>query len=300
MMKSLKRIFFPFVACTSLMLGLTMCTENTPDLSDVAIFVTPGASEKVEMLSGDKYRYEVDMSTIHDYVASLKVVSFDRLHGETVCFEETYSSPTVKRSVVYEAPETDRETLEVELRFIVTDNLGNKNEVNRKVRVVGRMVALPEKTGIVLYGPQSGMPDALSLADVSRPFCLADAPDPDLADIHVVAPADFSTVDWRSNTEAKFVRVNTFNYVEATPTGINQVYRSSVPQDVVADLHTNDIIIVGHGSEADGVFRIVNILRDFGGVSCMELSYKGIAHTDTPEKPETPDNPEPNPDESDS
>ena len=73
-----------------------------------------------------------------------------------------------------------------------------------------------------------------------------------------------------------------------------------VPQDVVADLQTNDIIIVGHGSEADGVFRIVNILRDFGGVSCMELSYKGIAHTDTPDKPETPDNPELNPDESDS
>lgn len=276
---------------------LTMCTENTPDLSDVAIFVSPGASEKVEMLSGDKYRYEVDMSTIHEYVASLKVVSFDRLHGETVCFEEKYNAPTVKCSVVYEAPETDRETLEVELKFIVTDNLGNRNEVIRKVRVVGRMVALPEKTGIVLYGPQSGMPDALSLADVSRPFCLADAPDPDLADIYVEAPADFSAVGWRSNTEAKFVRVNTFNYVEATPTSITQVYQSSVPRDIVSALQINDIIIVGHGSEADGVFRVVSILRDFGGVSCMELSYKGIEHT---EKPETPDNPEPNPEESDS
>lgn len=110
------------------MLVLTMCTENTPDLSDVAIFVTPGASEKVEMLSGDKYRYEVDMSTIHEHVASLKVVSFDRLHGETVCFEEKYNAQTVKCSVVYEAPETDRETLEIELRFIVADNLGNKTK----------------------------------------------------------------------------------------------------------------------------------------------------------------------------
>lgn len=276
---------------------LTMCTEETPELSDVAIFVKPGASEKVEMLSGDKFRYEVEISTPHDYVASLKVVSFDRLHGEKVYFEEKYNSSKVECSVIYEAPESDRETLDVELRFIACDNLGNKNEVTRKVRVVGRMYALPEKTGIVLYGPGSGMADALSLADVSRPFCLADAPDPDIADIFVEAPADFSTVGWRSNTEAKFIRVNTFNYVEATPSSINQVYLSSVPQDAVADLQTNDIIIVGHGRQADGVFRIVNILRDSGGVSCMEMSYKGIEHTQEPDKPETPEDPEPTPDD---
>ena len=163
------------------------------------------------------------------------------------------------------------------LRFRATDNLGNEAKVTRTVNIKNKMVSLTEKTGIVLYDPATGMPDAISLADVSQPFNLADSPDPESADIYIEADVDFSPITWRSNTQAKFIRNNTFNYVEATASSINSVYRSSVREDRIADIAVNDIIIIGHGDAADGVFQVKNILRGDSHPHCIQLSYKGIS-----------------------
>ena len=256
---------------------LTMCAENTPDLSDVAILVSPGADTPVTLSSGDKTQYTLEISTIHDYVASLKITSFDRQHGETLYLDADFDKHNFTYTFTYTAPEIDRETMEVTLRFRATDNLGNEAKVTRTVNIKNKMVSLTEKTGIVLYDPATGMPDAISLADVSQPFNLADSPDPESADIYIEADVDFSPITWRSNTQAKFIRNNTFNYVEATASSINSVYRSSVREDRIADIAVNDIIIIGHGDAADGVFQVKNILRGDSHPHCIQLSYKGIS-----------------------
>ncbi len=272
-MNRLNRITFGTLAA----MLLTMCAEHTPDLSDVAILVTPGADTPVTLSSGDKAQYSLEISTIHDYVASLKITSFDRQHGETVCLDADFNKHNFTYTFTYTAPEIDRETLEVTLRFNVTDNLGNRAEATRTVTIKNKMLSLQEKTGIVLYAPASGMPDALSLADVSQPFVLADSPFPESADIYLDADTDFSPITWRSNTQAKFIRNNTFNYVEATAASINSVYRSSVREDKITDIRINDIIIVGHGDDADGVFQVKNIIRNSHTPDCIQMNYKGIS-----------------------
>lgn len=285
---------FQVLFCASLLPLLTMCTEHTPELSDVVIFVEPRESVKVEMNSGDKYKYEVSLSTIHDYVSSLKITSFDPINGQKVCLDKTFDKKKVEYAFIYEAPQTDRENLTVDLRFTVADNLGNKAEIGRTVYVVSRMVAIPEKTGIVLYQSGTNRPDALSFDDVSRPFCLTASPNPELADLFMSTGEGSATAAWNSNTKAKFVRNNSFNYVEATAKSINQVFQNSVPTDFVDDIRLNDIIIVGHKTEADGVFLVVNAQRNpDGSVLSIQMNYKGIQRSaDNDDVKEDEDGPE--------
>lgn len=256
------------------------CTDDTPELSDVVIFVTPAQDVPVSLSSGDKYRYDLEMSTIHDYVANFSIKSFDNRFGNITHIDTVCNQKNINYSFLYTAPELDRDSIDVELKFRVADNLGNNVEISRTVHVKNKLISITEKTGIVLYNPHIGLPDALSLDDVSQPFILAGSPDSLSADIYIESDIDFTSVSWKSKTKAKFIRNNTFNYVEATADRINSVYQSSIRQDRISDLRSNDIIIVGHGDRAQGVFHVRNIIRSntVGNVACMQLSFKGIKH----------------------
>lgn len=275
-MKSIKPSLLAL--CTSL--AFTACTDDTPDLSDVVIFVTPAQDVPVSVSSGDKYRYDLEMSTIHDYVANFSIKSFDNQFGNITYIDSVCNQKKLNYSFLYTAPELDRDSIDVELTFYVADNLGNNVEVSRKIHVKNKLITITEKTGIVLYNPHIGMPDALSFDDVSQPFILAESPDSLSADIYIESDTDFTSISWKSMTKAKFIRNNTFNYVEATADRINSVYQSSVRQDLINDIQANDIIIVGHGDKAQGVFFVRNIIRSnaVGNVACMQLSFKGIKH----------------------
>lgn len=257
------------------------CVDDEPKLSDIAMYITPGADTEVTLASGEKERYEMKISTIHDYVASLKISSFDKYNGEIVWQDTKLTEKAVECQFVFTAPEIPSESAEVTLTFTATDNFGHVTTVKRLITVTNRMVSLPEKSGIVLYPEGSGMPDAIALADVARPFCLADSPTPEDADIYMTADEGFSNIAWHSNTKLKFLRNNTFNYVEATAQSISAVYASSTREDMVTNLQVNDIIIVGHGSMAEGVFMVTNILHGQGVPDCVQLSYKGIGREST-------------------
>lgn len=270
-----------FLGCAGVALLLTGCNEDDKSLSDIALFIKPEKGINVEISSGEKQRYEVEISTIYDYVASLTVTSFDRQYGEITLLSEDYNTKKVSTTVIYTAPQFSSENNEVSLTFIATDNKGNVAKVERTLTVNTRLVALPEKTGIVLYSPFSGMPDALSLSDVSRPFNLDSSPEPEIADIFLVSNEDFTSVAWQSNTKTKFIRNNTFNYTEASAISINAVYSSSVRMDLINDIQPNDVIIVGHGEIAQGVFLVTTMQSGLNGPNgyasdYMIVSYKGI------------------------
>lgn len=257
------------------------CSDDNPELSQVAIFVTPGLSTNVTLSSGEKAKYTMDISTINDYVAALKITSFDRFKGETVWVDQTFDQKHFEYNFIYTAPQFESETTQITLTFTVTDNKGNTASVKRDITVINKIVSLAERTGIVLYAPSTGLADALSLSDVARPFNLADSPAPEQADIYMVANEDFSVISWLSNTNTKFLRNNTFNYVEATAASITSVYSSSTRQDNVTDLRVNDIILVGHGMTAEGVFMVTNVIRTPGLPNCIQLNYKGIGRSAT-------------------
>lgn len=257
---------------------LNGCIDDEPKLSDIALFVSPDADTEVELASGEKAKYDLRISTIHQNVASLQITSFDRYNGEVVWVDRTMTQKQEEYQFVYTAPEIPSESTDVELTFTATDNDGHKVAIKRNVLVINKMVSLPEKSGIVLYAEGAGLPDALNLDDVARPFCLANSPSPEEADIYMTAGESFSNITWASNTKLKFLRNNTFNYAEATAQSINAVYGSSTREDILTDIKVNDIIIIGHGQSASGVFMITNVVRGQGAADCIQFSYKGIGH----------------------
>lgn len=273
-MKTIRNYIFAALAAMS----FTMCTEDTPELSDVVIFITPEATTPVTVSSGDKTEYTVEVSTSHDYVGRFAISSFDSQYGRITYLDSICNQKSFTHSFIYTAPEIDRDSIDITLTFYAADNIGNNLEVTRSLHVKNKFISIAEQTGIILYNPATGMPDALSLQDVSQPFVLADSPNPESADIYIDCDPEFTSISWKSNTMAKFIRNNTFNYVAATADNINSVYRSSVREDRINDVSINDIIIVGHSDTAEGVFQVKNILRGNGNVACMQLSFKGIKH----------------------
>lgn len=283
-------------ALSLMALSSTSCNSDAPSVSPLAIFVTPGAKEYVEISSGEKVKYDIEISTTNEYIANLTVESFDRQYGAKQLLNIEIKQQSYITSFVFTAPELNTETGEVTLTFTVTDNQGNTAQANRKITVLNRIVTVPEITGIILYSPFTGMPDALSLKDVTRPFSLDASPDPESADIYLVCDESFSSVGWRSNTKTKFIRNNSFNYAGAAASTIQSVYEGSVRYDLIDNLQINDIILVGHGETAQGVFLVTNLQKGVTGLDFMMLSYKGVGF-DLPE-PEQPTPPQEEPNQS--
>ena len=273
-MKSLIHKLFLVIALCSL---VTACDENDVELSDVVVLVTPDQETEVTLNSGEKALYKIAVTTSHDYVASLKITSFDPQNGLVTWMDMPIGKKDDKEiTFTYTAPDIDSENVVVTLTFLATDNLGNTSSVSRKVTVVSKAISVAEQTGITLFTPPTVLPDALSLSDVSRPFNLADSPTPEHADIYLEYDGGSDGIAWMSNTKTKFVRYNSFNYATATASDIASVFRTSVPTDNVRGINANDVILVGHGDMAEGVFFVVNILQGESSPYCMQLSYKGI------------------------
>ena len=255
-----------------------MCVESGPELSNVAIFVSPRPDSLVVLESGQKVRYELKISTPNDRVSQFVISSFDEENGAVMLMDSVCDADRVNYKFIYTAPEIEAENLNVELEISAKDNLGNSAEVRCPLIVKNKLVLIPEKTGITLYGSQSVKANALSFTDVSQTYNLSVSPDSLLADLYVQTDENFDKITWESNTGTKFVRVNAFNYAMATAKGINTVYQSSVRGDQVENIQTNDIILVGHGDIADGVFIVYNVIRKTGDDNDpkIQLGFKGV------------------------
>lgn len=260
------------------LLGLYSCDEDMPEESDVAVFVYPESSEEVVVSAGDKQIYKCDLYTKHSYVRQLKVRSTDPLSGETVLLDTTFTESVSSCNFVYVAPLIDRDSINVTLTFNAWDNEGNKCEVNRKLTVKSKQVLIGEKSGIVLYSSASGFPDALCFSDPSQTFSWENSADSVKADMFIETET-FENVNLRSKTIAKFVRNNSFDYAAASSLSIQAVYVGSVRVDNIDDLRINDIVLVGHGSNAEGVFRVANVIRTgTDSERCLQIAFKSVAN----------------------
>ncbi len=272
-MNRILTILFPVL----LTLMFFSCNEDEKDASDVAIFIEPGASVPVTVTSGDKFLYHIDFYTVHDYVRQLTVRSFDQYQGEVVVKDTLWTGRCDSYDFVYTAPVTDRDSLRVTLTFEVTDNAGSRSEVRRTVLIRNRQVLVPEKSGIVLWAPETGRPDAFGFDDPSKTFNLSASGDSASADLYVETDLSFSAVTVKSGSGARFVRNNSFDYAAASAVSVQTVFVSSRRDDVVDNLRVNDIILVGHGDRAEGVMRVTNIIRTGDeDERSVQLAFKGL------------------------
>ena len=262
------------------LIGLTFisCDEDKKEVSDVAIFITPSKTDTVKLNSGDIMRYTIKFYSVHQYVKQLKVSSFDVSRGKTDILDTIFSAYQEQFYFDYTAPTTNRDSLTISLNYEAWDDAGSKCEVERVVLVRNAGHLIDEKTGIVLRSSQSGMSDALSFRNPSQTFNWHNSPDSVYADLYLIANETFDTLTIGSKTKAKFVRMNEFDYPSASINSVQAVYEYARRSDFINDLKTNDIILVGHESNAEGVLQITNIIRTGTNYErCLQLSFKGIS-----------------------
>lgn len=270
-MKKLLKIVSAFSLC----LTFIMCSE--PELSNVVIKVYPEKDSLVTVESGDMIQYDVEISTINEYVKRFKIFSFDAYQGTKTYIDSICGNDkSLAYKFYYEAPDVDRDSLSIELNIEAEDNLGNIATIQRYLLIKSKNLHILQLDGIVLYNPHDNNASALSLNDVTQPFIFNESVDSLKPDVYVQSTPDFSKINLCSNEQTMFVRNNSFNYVAATARGISSVYESSVKENIIQDLNINDIILVGYYNTAKGVFKVNNIIRDNTNRSCFQLSYKEI------------------------
>ncbi len=253
------------------------CNEYSGEVSPIAVFVTPNKSDTIRIDAGGKVKYDLSFYADKGYVNRFQITSFDSYYGEVLCKDTNLCEKTCNYTYIYSAPLTDKDSLDVVLKFYAWNSEGDKCETERYIVVKSKTVLLDEKRGIVLWQPSLFKPDALCFSDPSKTFHWETSSDSIKADIYLEGDELLREVQLKSKTKTKFVRNNSFDYASATALTVSNVYASSLRTEEVTNLSLNDIILVGHNNNAEGVFQVTNIVR--GNTSdgcCIHLSFKAL------------------------
>lgn len=253
--------------------------ERESEADNVVIFVTPSATVAT---GGQKIYFDIAAETINQQIVRLKIESFDSINGETLLYDEEQTSKSLSFRYVYDVPNVDVATLNVELTFTVEDNLGNMQWMRHTLKVESSTTGLDELTGIALYSPHANREDAFSFRLMQR-VKSSEAEDTDV-DIYVEADGtDENTLgrSWGSKTGLRFCKVNSFNYAAASQHAIESVYNNSITSTRVTDLEVDDVILVGDDGGAIAAIRIVNIYDEEGAaLDRYDISMKAPRYTD--------------------
>ncbi len=216
--------------------------------------------------SETKNIFKIRCITQNDFVENITVNSFDREYGTKLLMDTVLNKNNIKLNYEYEVPVFTEDSVKVQLSLKAVDCLGEEQTATYNVVVINKNVLLVEKSGLVVYSGKSEKENAFSLEDPSSTFNseLADSAKIDIYDYIQDEDTDGLDLVWKTNTDVDFIKVNSFDYVNATMKSITGVYNSSKRNDYVNDIQSNDIIIVGKAGEPWGVFLIAGVFDDQG------------------------------------
>jgi len=253
------------VTCLLVFVGIFFSCEREKDATPVAVLLRSG--EVVQMSTpGSKIRYEISAYSLRSTLKNFRITSFDSEHGERLFLDSNINQARLEHTFILDVPEFSRDSVPFELKIRAEDFAGNFYVLTCRVVVVGGAQILPTLTGIVVYSGSSGRQNAFSLNDPSQPFvkALADSIDVDIYDHPNATVPEILSREWRSYTDIRFVKINSFNFANATATNINASFRSAVRQRTVEDLKPNDIILVGRNDIAIGAILITDVVDNEG------------------------------------
>lgn len=268
------------------LLGWVACNDEAKDLSDVAVIVTPSASDTVYMNAHEKKQYKLEYYTsTGGYVNRLQVRSFDPVYGERQLLDTLYGAETPGDTYIFSAPASTSERLLTTLTFTVWETTGKTTSQDRRVIIRSNTVLLQERGPIVLF-MADGLHDGLTFSSPSQTFDHVLMGESRAADLYLDVEED-GTLVLRSATQARFVRYNDFDYSSTDAVSLQTVYGSSRLDDQIRGLSVNDIILAGHGTQAEGVFFVSNIV--YSGTDnerSVQLSFKGLQTAQAPQPSE--------------
>ena len=259
---------------------ISSCTNNSDEISPLALFVRPTQEANLTVLQSGEFKpFLLKFYTTGDFARHLSIKAFNTITGERVLLDSTFETKCDSMRYIYRAPELNVDSVVETISFYTYNNESNAEAV-RKVAIVKKFLLLQELTGIILRNQDENLGNAMSFKSPSQIFCIKNSPDSIVADLYLECADEFDKLSFKSRTDTKFARYNNFDYPTATALTIQNVFESSNLHDEIYDLKTNDIILVGHGSQADGVILITNIIKSGANTEkCVQLSFKGIDRT---------------------
>jgi hypothetical protein len=239
--------------------------ENEDDATKVVILL-PSESAKQTVEAGEKLLYEIEAYSIKSNLNQFAITSFDTENGTISLLDTTLNTKNFKYSFIYPVPEFPKDSVLVKLKMTASDYENNTQEFNCQITVTKGTFLLSELTGIVLYSGASGRPDAFSLGTL-QPFLksLADSADIDVYDYtNVELNTGELSREWRTNTDVRFSRVNSFNYSTATAQALKNLYPFVERQKYIKDIQVNDIVLLGREDKVVGLLQIVGVSDEEG------------------------------------
>lgn len=232
------------------------------DASDVILLLDQSTYTVTE---GDLVRFGIETWTINDRLDRLEISSYDRVNGKSELDTIHLGSVRYVGEYLYRAPETDTDSLVVELTFISYDNTSHSAQVHTYLNVINKDALLAESaTSVLMYSPASGKPDGFSLHAL-QPVYVSSADDADI-DIYVPASAepDRLSDEWKSKSGLKFVKMSGVDYSTITRDRLWALYSNAIKSDVVKNIGTGDVIVVGTDYAAAGIILVTGVFDEDG------------------------------------
>ena len=253
------------------LLAVSSCQK---DESDVWVMATPLTSvilpadpEVPESVEAKGFRadtdvfFDIEIISIHGALASLEGSVSDPVNGSKSFLQMELSEKSYRGQILYHTPATDV-ALKLVFTFKAVDAQGYTGKYSTSVYVYPASGALlKEQTSLSLVCGNSSDHNAFSFTTGQTLFYQR----PDEA-TDATSVADIILEEYEGGlrlftaTDIKFVRNSSFDYSQATATGVRNVYLNSTRSDFVPSVLADDIILIGRVSES-GQVEAIGVLK---------------------------------------
>lgn len=266
----MKRLYAA-VLSAFVLLAVSSCQK---DESDVWVMATPLTSvilpadpEVPESVEAKGFRadtdvfFDIEIISIHGALASLEGSVSDPVNGSKSFLQMELSEKSYRGQILYHTPATDV-ALKLVFTFKAVDAQGYTGKYSTSVYVYPASGALlKEQTSLSLVCGNSSDHNAFSFTTGQTLFYQR----PDEA-TDATSVADIILEEYEGGlrlftaTDIKFVRNSSFDYSQATATGVRNVYLNSTRSDFVPSVLADDIILIGRVSES-GQVEAIGVLK---------------------------------------
>ncbi|HIZ85692.1 MAG TPA: hypothetical protein IAC04_04295 [Candidatus Coprenecus stercoravium] len=232
------------------------------DASDVILLIDQSAYTASE---GETVRFEIETWTIHDRMDRIEISSYDSERGKTDLDTLALSDKRQTVEYFYKVPESESDSLTVELSFTAYDNQAHSQKVTTFVHIVSKDAVLSEAaTSVTIYSPASGKPDGFSLLTL-QPVYASSTEDSD-ADICVPESSDPGQLSdkWKSKSGLKFAKMTGVDYPTITRNRLWALYSNALKAESVNDIETGDVIMIGTDLSVIGIILVTGVYDEEG------------------------------------
>lgn len=249
-----------------LLTALIACDNKSEDASQV-IILFENASNVQTASAGEIIKLKIKSFTSNESIEQFIITSFDSEKGDLKILDTIPHTQIFTLDFIYTVPAFNSDSIKQQLTFQAIDNRNQYQETSLVLTVRGGNIALTERSGLKLYSGNSGREDGFSLSAPSQTF-ICSLTDSAQIDVYAYAdldnPTEVLSREWRTNTDVEFIKNNTFDYVNATTSSIDNIYKSSLRSNYVKNIQRGDIILAGKKNKVWGVFHIVETYDDNG------------------------------------